>query len=121
MSKGRGIGFFEAGNFHPDFILWLIHDGKQYATFADPKGLLNLGGENDPKIQFYRTVKDIERDLNDDDLILNSFILSITKYGDLRLSDRTRSIEDYEAFNVLFMQDRPTTYIGSMINKILAG
>ncbi len=24
MSRGRGIGFFEAGNFHPDFILWLL-------------------------------------------------------------------------------------------------
>ena len=24
LSKGRGVGFFEAGNFHPDFILWLI-------------------------------------------------------------------------------------------------
>src|SRR5690606_32243511 len=23
LSKGKGIGFFEAGNFHPDFILWL--------------------------------------------------------------------------------------------------
>ena len=24
MSRGRGIGFFEAGNFYPDFILWLV-------------------------------------------------------------------------------------------------
>ena len=24
MSIGRGIGFFGAGNFHPDFILWLL-------------------------------------------------------------------------------------------------
>ena len=24
LSKGRGVGFFEAGNFHPDFILWLL-------------------------------------------------------------------------------------------------
>lgn len=26
LSKGRGVGFFEAGNFHPDFILWLLID-----------------------------------------------------------------------------------------------
>ena len=25
LSKGRGIGFFEAGNFYPDFILWQVH------------------------------------------------------------------------------------------------
>src|SRR5581483_1053564 len=30
MSRGRGIGFFEAGNFYPDFILWLLVNGRQY-------------------------------------------------------------------------------------------
>ena len=24
LSRGRGVGFFEAGNFHPDFIVWLL-------------------------------------------------------------------------------------------------
>lgn len=24
LRKGHGVGFFEARNFHPDFILWLI-------------------------------------------------------------------------------------------------
>jgi hypothetical protein len=38
MSRGQGIGFFEAGNFYPDFILWLLDGGKQYVTFVDPKG-----------------------------------------------------------------------------------
>jgi hypothetical protein len=38
LSRGRGIGFFEAGNFYPDFILWLLVDGKQYVNFIDPKG-----------------------------------------------------------------------------------
>jgi hypothetical protein len=28
QSRGRGVGFFEAGNFYPDFILWLV-DGKR--------------------------------------------------------------------------------------------
>src|SRR5208337_2785769 len=44
MSRGRGIGFFEAGNFYPDFILWLLAGGKQYINFIDPKGLRNLKG-----------------------------------------------------------------------------
>jgi hypothetical protein len=43
MSKGRGVGFFEAGNFHPDFIIWLLAEGKQYISFVDPKGIRNLG------------------------------------------------------------------------------
>ncbi len=111
MSKGRGIGFFEAGNFHPDFILWLIDCGTQYVTFADPKGLGNLDVGSDPKIQFYSKVKEIERDLNDDKLILNSFILSITEYKDVKQGDTRKSIEEFEAANVLFMKDRSTTYI----------
>ena len=28
-SRGRGVGFFEAGNFYPDFLLWLVKYGKQ--------------------------------------------------------------------------------------------
>jgi len=24
LSRGKGVGFFEAGNFHPDFILWVL-------------------------------------------------------------------------------------------------
>ena len=43
LSKGKGVGFFEAGNFHPDFILWLLADGKQHVIFVDPKGIRNLG------------------------------------------------------------------------------
>ena len=59
MSKGRGVGFFEAGNFHPDFILWLVAGGRQFIAFVDPKGIRNIG-LNDPKIQFYQTIKEIE-------------------------------------------------------------
>jgi len=32
-----GIGFFEAGNFYPDFIMWILYKDKQYITFVDPK------------------------------------------------------------------------------------
>jgi hypothetical protein len=48
LSKGRGVGFFEAGNFHPDFILWLLAGGQQRVIFVDPKGIRNTGS-TDPK------------------------------------------------------------------------
>ena len=66
LSKGRGVGFFEAGNFHPDFILWLLANGRQQIIFVDPKGIRNLG-PSDPKIQFYETIKEIEHRLGDPD------------------------------------------------------
>ena len=46
-----GMGFFEAGNFYPDFILWIDTKDIQYISFVDPKGLRNIPFSN-PKIQF---------------------------------------------------------------------
>ena len=49
LSRGRGVGFFEAGNFHPDFIVWQIEGKKQYVNFVDPKGILHLA-PTDPNL-----------------------------------------------------------------------
>ena len=83
MSKGRGIGFFEAGNFHPDFILWLLVNDKQYITFIDPKGLRNVEGLTDPKILFHKTIKELESKLGDPEVNLKSFIVSSTSLPDV--------------------------------------
>lgn len=77
LSRGRGVGFFEAGNFHPDFIVWLVDGEKQFINFVDPKGIFNLSWQ-DPKIEFYQTIKEIEQRLDDSNSILNSFIISNT-------------------------------------------
>ena len=53
--RGRGVGFFEAGNFHPDFIVWLLAGDRQHVTFVDPKGIRNVGVD-DPKIRFFETI-----------------------------------------------------------------
>ena len=76
----RGIGFFEANNFYPDFILWIVQGRKQHIAFIDPKGITHLNGLNDLKIklaQFIRT--DIEPRLNDKAITLNSYIISNTE------------------------------------------
>ena len=56
------MGFFVAGNFYPDYILWIDTPEKQYITFVDPKGLLRIMPD-DPKIEFYKTIKDLEKQL----------------------------------------------------------
>ena len=43
QSKGRGVGFFEAGNFHPDFIVWQLAAEAQRVAFVDPKGIRSVG------------------------------------------------------------------------------
>lgn len=117
MSRGKGVGFFEAQNFHPDFILWILKDGKQYVTFVEPHGLLHGSGLGDEKIKFHKRVKDVEKRLADPAVILNSFILSWTKYRQLKW-DNTQA--ELEAQNVLFMTDDPDGYIGKMYSGTTA-
>jgi hypothetical protein len=33
----KQIPDFEAGNSHPDFIVWVLKDGKHHIAFVDPK------------------------------------------------------------------------------------
>lgn len=118
LSKGRGVGFFEAGNFHPDFILWLISGGQQFIAFVDPKGIRNIGF-NDPKIQFFRTIKDIERRLGDRSVRLSSFIVSNTPSHVMRLMWAVDKV-DMKSCNILFQEEDKTTYVREMIDRVLA-
>ena len=117
-----GIGFFEAGNFYPDFIMWILYKDKQYITFVDPKGIRYLeGGEENPKIKFYKKIKDIEKRIGNSRIILNSFILSFTTFTDIRNTWRGSITKEFlEEKNVLFQQDDRDKYIGKMIDTILA-
>ena len=115
MSRGRGIGFFEAGNFYPDFLLWLLTGDKQYVTFVDPKGIRNLEGPDDPKIRFHRTIKELETRLGDPNVILNSFIISNTPYQQVRWWTEEMTKDQFTAANVLFQKEDRATYIKRML------
>ncbi|MDA8654088.1 DEAD/DEAH box helicase family protein [Alphaproteobacteria bacterium] len=117
MSKGRGVGFFEAGNFYPDFVLWLLDGTKQYVSFVDPKGIFNLD-PNDPKIEFYKTIKNVEKQLGDKNVILNSFIVSVTPYHKVRNIHGAQSQEDFASKHILFQED--TGYIKRLVNSLEA-
>lgn len=113
----KGIGFFEASNFYPDFILWVNDGKKQHVTFIDPKGIRNLRGLNDPKIQLYNLLKtNVEPCLNDSDIVLDSFIISNTRFNDVGWW----SGNDEKVFNehhILFQDD--SNYLDIMFKKIL--
>jgi hypothetical protein len=115
----RGIGFFEAGNFYPDFILWLLVGKKQYVTFVDPKGLRQLDdGSSNPKVQFYRTIKDIEARMADQSVILNSFIVSSTPYEQIPMWGEGMSKADLQKCHILFQRDDKETYIKTLLTSI---
>lgn len=71
----QGIGFFEAGGFYPDFILWHVQDDCQRIVFIDPHGLRHTGPK-DEKIEFGERIKGVERRLGDEHVELESVILA---------------------------------------------
>jgi hypothetical protein len=121
LSRGRGMGFFEAGNFYPDFILWVVTAGRQYVSFVDPKGLRNLEGPDDPKIRFHRTIKELEQKLGDSGVILNSFIVAPTRIPSVSWWNGGMTQEEFEARNVVFQREDQQAYIGKILSKMLAG
>jgi len=122
MSRGHGIGFFEAGNFYPDFILWLLFNGRQYISFIDPKGLRNVKGPDDPKIAFYKTIKSIEDELRTQEplITMNSFIISNTLSGEVSWWNGGMTKGQLEEQHILFQQEDKETYIAKMLSMLTA-
>ena len=116
LSKGRGVGFFEAGNFHPDFIVWLLVGGQQHVIFVDPKGIRNLG-PTDPKIQFHETIKEIEQRLGDPAIRLQSFIVSNTPSHTMRMLWHMEKA-DMQKRHILFQEEDKDTYVRSMLETV---
>lgn len=115
-SRGRGVGFFEAGNFYPDFLLWLVKDGRQHLSFIEPHGLQHEGPGH-KKIEFHLVIKDIQTRLASDNVVLNSFIVTPTRFGKLNWG---KTIQELEDMHVLFMEDQRDTYVASIIQRMAA-
>ena len=119
-----GMGFFEAGNFYPDYILWIDTPETQYISFIDPKGLMHIRPD-DPKIEFHKTIKELEKRLSPTvdgkRIVLNSFIMSGTRSSDLRMWWSTPTVDADRAYrearNVYTLDNDEC--VESMIRKIL--
>ncbi|NCC60463.1 MAG: restriction endonuclease subunit R [Verrucomicrobiae bacterium] len=116
-SRGKGIGFFEAENFYPDFILWLLQDEKQHIAFIDPKGILRLRGLEDPKIMFHKTIKNLENRLNDHNVTMDAFIISSTSIEDVKWWSGGDILE-FNKRNVLFQKEDKDIYIKMILERI---
>jgi len=120
-----GLGFFQAANFFPDFLLWVQIGECQHLAFVDPKGLHHFDPA-DPKVQF--ATQDVPRlqlitETQTPDLKLHAFILSNTPFANLgwsRGGGELMSREEIEALGVLFQNDDSTTYIASMMSGVAA-
>ncbi len=116
QSKSKGIGFFEAGSFYPDFLLWKIEGDYQSIAFIDPHGLQHTG-VRDKKIEFHKTIKNIQNRLEDKKVCLNSFIVTPSRYAHLRWEE---SIDELREKHVLFMNDNEHRYIADIVERMTA-
>lgn len=118
-TKSRGLGFATAGNFYPDFLLWLVDDetGKQWLSLIDPKGIRNLNLD-DAKFGLYQEIKALEPTLADKDLSLSAFIVSETIHSDLLNVSAPK--HELEKRNVLFMEDTGPIYLEKLFKKMVA-
>lgn len=105
----KGIGFFEAGGFYPDFILWRLWKDeqgqlKQRIAFVDPHGILRTG-IGDDKIEFSKKIKDVQTRLNNE-VELESIIISPSKTTrEMIQAQWNVTANDLENSHVFFMSD----------------
>lgn len=119
-----GLGFFQASNFFPDFLLWVEDGDREHLAFVDPKGLHHFD-PSDPKVQFAtQEIPRLQEIVNRqaEGLVLHAFLISNTLYRDLPWSTDAGTTrlpkEAVEAIGVWFQKDDPTTYIDSMMSAI---
>lgn len=74
---------------------------------------------NDPKIDFYRTIKEIESRLSDPEVVLHSFIISQTPLWEINWWKGGMTEEDFEKRHVLFPKAGDYKYIGKIMELIL--
>lgn len=118
-----GLGFFQAANFFPDFLLWVQDGDRQHLAFVDPKGLHHFDPA-DPKIQF--AARDIPRlqqivSQQTPELQLHAFILSNTPFASLgwsRGAGQLMTKEEVEQLGILFQVDDATTYVEKLFDLI---
>lgn len=114
MSRGRGVGFFEAGNFYPDFIVWRIDGDKQRITFVDPKGIRQLSWANEPKLDFHQTIREVEARMGEANVSLRSFIVSVTPAAEMALHWGVTRGQMTER-NILFDEDEH--YVDRLVSE----
>jgi len=123
----KGVGFFIKSGFYPDFIMWVKKGNFQKIIFIDPKGIRNLGNFNDEKIQFCKSYikeiekkvrKELEKEKKDLNIELYSFIISVSKYDELKtfFGNGMHTEEEFLLHNILFQEDKE--YIQKIFNKI---
>jgi hypothetical protein len=119
----KGIGFFESNFFYPDFIIWVKRKNKQHLIFVDPKSLAHMWeGLDEEKIKQYETIRELGNKLKQrtgKDVALDSFIVSINPYNEIKNNFDNKPQSKLEENHVLFQQDDKNHYIEKLLSVAL--
>jgi hypothetical protein len=92
--------------------MWLLAGNNQYVTFIDPHGLHDTG-PGDARIKFSDDIKNVERRIDDPDIVLNSFIVSPTNKQKL---DWGEEDDWFRENHILFMNDE--NYVNQLFDTL---
>lgn len=109
LSRGMGIGFFEERGFYPDFILWMINSEKQHIVFVEPHSMLYAEAyEHDRKARLHEALPGLAKEIRTrsgvENVTLDSYIVSATRYEDLhkKYDDGSWDRERFAQAHILF-------------------
>ena len=111
LSRGKGVGFFDSSGFYPDFILWVKSKAMQRIVFIDPHGMRHEKAYiHDDKARLHERLPGLSKEIasrsGNPNVQLDSFIVSATKYEDLRehYDNGTWTKDDFTAKHILFQE-----------------
>ncbi|EDY35133.1 hypothetical protein ABOONEI_2675 [Aciduliprofundum boonei T469] len=112
-TRGKGVGFFEANGFYPDFIVWIKKEDVQHILFVEPHGLGHFSEKDIKKIELYKKIKDIENSLKNrtgKNVTLDSYVISRTEYKDIKHYFNGESKKELKKKHLLFKEDPGYVY-----------
>ena len=93
-----------------------MHSDPFFANTSIAKGIRQVGVD-DPKVRFYKTVKEIEERLGEPNVALDSFLISNTPSHEMRNLwgiGKTAMLER----NILFQKEDKESYVRTMLQGI---
>ncbi len=111
-SRGKGIGFYQNHGFYPDFILWMLHDGKQRIVFIEPHGLMHEAiNPHNHKITLFKTLRHIsDTRFRRQPVEMDAYIISSTDFTQMQKKCGLDKLT-FEQWHILFPNPTDTTYL----------
>ena len=114
LSRGYGIGFFEERGFYPDFILWVVEQGRQRIIFIEPHGMLHAKAYiHDEKARLHERLPALAQEIGKrsgrGNVHLDAFVISATPYDGLykHYDDGTWDRVKFAEKHILFPERGP--------------